>query len=159
MYAQQMAKGRAALAKGVYGDLLNAYVYGQIGRTMPPAAPYPQSPAFFQMPGGMPATFSFIPAMAPNQSAEQRYYDFTQLSMQPGGVNAVNGATTNGHRHGDASGYAMTNQMHRDQLIQRNIDIYSQSSDTPNAYNIQQLSPSTLNPFVNPILPYANGHY
>ena len=46
MYAQQMAKGRAALAKGVYGDLLNAYVYG-IGRTIP--APY-TSPGFFQMP-------------------------------------------------------------------------------------------------------------
>ena len=48
MYAQQMAKGRAALAKGVYGDLLNAYVYGTIGRTMPAA--YPTSPGFFQMP-------------------------------------------------------------------------------------------------------------
>jgi RNA-binding protein Musashi len=45
MYAQQMAKGRAALAKGVYGDLLNAYVYGTIGRTMPQA--YPTSPGFF----------------------------------------------------------------------------------------------------------------
>jgi RNA-binding protein Musashi len=55
MYAQQMAKGRAALAKGVYGDLLNAYVYGTIGR-MPAAAAaaaaahYPTSPGFFQMP-------------------------------------------------------------------------------------------------------------
>lgn len=46
MYAQQMAKGRAALAKGVYGDILNAYVYG-IGRTIPAAYP---SPGFFQMP-------------------------------------------------------------------------------------------------------------
>ena len=69
MYAQQMAKGRAALAKGVYGDLLSmfiykidlgiimlininfkkdAYVYGTIGRTIPAA--YPTSPGFFQMP-------------------------------------------------------------------------------------------------------------
>ena len=47
MYAQQMAKGRAALAKGVYGDLLNAYVYGNFSRTMPT---YPTSPGFFQMP-------------------------------------------------------------------------------------------------------------
>lgn len=52
MYAQQMAKGRAALAKGVYGDILNAYVYGTIGRMAPPTphAPYPTSPGFFQMP-------------------------------------------------------------------------------------------------------------
>jgi RNA-binding protein Musashi len=49
MYAQQMAKGRAALAKGVYGDLLNAYVYGNIGRATMPTA-YPASPGFFQVP-------------------------------------------------------------------------------------------------------------
>jgi RNA recognition motif-containing protein len=52
MYAQQMAKGRAALAKGVYGDLLNAYVYGTINRNaMPPhQATFPTSPGFFQLP-------------------------------------------------------------------------------------------------------------
>jgi len=67
MYAQQMAKGRAALAKGVYGDILNAYVYGTIGRMAPPTphAPYPTSPGFFQMPTGMAAPFSFIPTLGP----------------------------------------------------------------------------------------------
>lgn len=53
MYAQQMAKGRAALAKGVYGDLLNAYVYGAIGGRgglggpQAPTTFAPTSPGFF----------------------------------------------------------------------------------------------------------------
>ncbi|CAF1414207.1 unnamed protein product [Adineta ricciae] len=47
MYAQQMAKGKAALQRGAYGDILSAYVYG-LNRSIPTtyAAPiYPFSPA------------------------------------------------------------------------------------------------------------------
>ena len=46
MYAQQMAKGKAALQRGAYSDILSAYVYG-LNRTIPAtyAAPiYPFSP-------------------------------------------------------------------------------------------------------------------
>ncbi|CAF5101563.1 unnamed protein product [Rotaria sp. Silwood1] len=46
MYAQQMAKGKAALQRGAYGDILSAYVYG-LNRSIPTtyAAPiYPFSP-------------------------------------------------------------------------------------------------------------------
>ncbi|CAF2389721.1 unnamed protein product [Rotaria sp. Silwood2] len=47
MYAQQMAKGKAALQRGAYGDILSAYVYG-LNRSIPTtyATPiYPFSPA------------------------------------------------------------------------------------------------------------------
>jgi RNA recognition motif-containing protein len=134
MYAQQMAKGRAALAKGVYGDLLNAYVYGTIGRQMPPA--YPTSPGFFQMPTGMPGPFSFIPTLAP--TADNRaYYDYAPAlaGMQPGQLSTLNpvNPAQNGHRgHQDpasaataaaaaaAAAYAINaGQFNRDQLIQR----------------------------------------
>jgi RNA-binding protein Musashi len=120
MYAQQMAKGRAALAKGVYGDLLNAYVYGTIGRTIPAA--YPTSPGFFQMPSGMPGTFSFIPTLAAPQGhgADNRaFYDYAPAMGLP--PNALNGnPNANGHRHNDtATAYAITNPFNRDQLIQR----------------------------------------
>lgn len=120
MYAQQMAKGRAALAKGVYGDLLNAYVYGAIGRTMPAA--YPTSPAgFFQMPTGMPGPFSFIPTLAPNAHQDNRaYYDYTPINLPPN-VSALNGqAIANGHRNqdGSAAQYALP-QFNREQIIQR----------------------------------------
>lgn len=131
MYAQQMAKGRAALAKGVYGDLLNAYVYGQIGRQMPAA--YPTSPAgFFQMPTGIPGPFSFIPTLAP--SADNRaYYDYAPLASLPQGqlstLNPVN-PTQNGHRgHQDpaaasaAVAAAYASQFNRDQLIQRSTTL------------------------------------
>ncbi|CAF4006348.1 unnamed protein product, partial [Rotaria magnacalcarata] len=46
MYAQQMAKGKAALQRGAYGDILSAYVYG-LNRSIPTtyATPiYPFSP-------------------------------------------------------------------------------------------------------------------
>lgn len=110
MYAQQMAKGRAALAKGVYGDLLNAYVYGSIGRTMPT---YPQSPGFFQMPTGMPAPFSFIPQMPPH-GADNRYFDYPPTLNLPPNMNPLNGqAATSGYNQN--SGIAFN----REQLIQR----------------------------------------
>jgi len=124
MYAQQMAKGRAALAKGVYGDLLNAYVYGTIGRQMPT---YPTSPGFFQMPTGIPGPFSFIPALPP--TADNRaYYDYAPLAgMPPAQLSTLNpvNPNQNGHRgHQDpnaAAAYAINaGQFNRDPLIQRN---------------------------------------
>lgn len=131
MYAQQMAKGRAALAKGVYGDLLNAYVYGTIGRQMPT---YPTSPGFFQMPTGIPGPFSFIPALAP--AADNRaYYDYAPAlaGLQQAQLSALNpvNPNQNGHRgHQDqaaasaaaaAAAYAInTGQFNRDPLLQRN---------------------------------------
>lgn len=110
MYAQQMAKGRAALAKGVYGDLLNAYVYGSIGRTMPT---YPQSPGFFQMPTGMPAPFSFIPQMPPH-GADNRYFDYPPTLNLPPSMNPLNGQAA-------STGYNQNSGMafNREQLIQR----------------------------------------
>jgi len=127
MYAQQMAKGRAALAKGVYGDLLNAYVYGTIGRTIPAA--YPTSPGFFQMPSGIPGTFSFIPTLAAPQAHatdNRAFYEYNPaaLGLAPN-MSTINGnPSTNAHRHTDANTpaatYAITNhQFNRDQLIQR----------------------------------------
>lgn len=118
MYAQQMAKGRAALAKGVYGDLLNAYVYGTIGRTIP--GTYPPSPGFFQMPTGMPGPFSFhIPTMSHGGPADNRYYDYPPTLSLPPNMNALNGqAATNGHRQ-DPGTYALP-PFNREQIIQRN---------------------------------------
>lgn len=110
MYAQQMAKGRAALAKGVYGDLLNAYVYGTIGRTMPT---YSTSPGFFQMPTGMPGPFGFIPQMPPH-GTDNRYFDYPPtLGLAPN-MNALNGQAA-------SSGYNQNSGMpfNREQLIQR----------------------------------------
>lgn len=111
MYAQQMAKGRAALAKGVYGDLLNAYVYGTIGRTMP--ATYPTSPGFFQMPTGMPGPFSFIPQMPPH-GADNRYFDYPPTLNLPPNMNTLNGQAA-------SSGYNQNSGMpfNREQLMQR----------------------------------------
>jgi hypothetical protein len=110
MYAQQMAKGRAALAKGVYGDLLNAYVYGTIGRQMPT---YPTSPGFFQMPTGMPGPFSFIPQMPPH-GTDNRYFDYPPTLGLPPNMNALNGQPA-------SSGYNQNSGIpfNREQLIQR----------------------------------------
>jgi RNA recognition motif-containing protein len=125
MYAQQMAKGRAALAKGVYGDLLNAYVYGTIGRTMPQA--YPTSPGFFQMPSGM-GNFAFIPTLAGPQAhnADSRaFYEYAPALNMPHNMPGLSGNPNGAHRNGGASqndqaqAYAITNQFNRDQLIQR----------------------------------------
>lgn len=139
MYAQQMAKGRAALAKGVYGDLLNAYVYGAIGRMPPPTAhaPYPTSPGFFQMPTGMAPPFSFIPALAPtgpqtpdHSRAFYEYAPTTALTLQHnmaaqlGSANPNAVAAANGHHRlndpSAAAAYAISNQFGREQLLQRN---------------------------------------
>jgi len=122
MYAQQMAKGRAALAKGVYGDLLNAYVYGTIGRAMPQA--FPTSPGFFQLPPGMPGAFSFLPTVMP-QTPDARYYDYSPAALGlPPNMAAINGSLShqNGsHRHNDqnAASYAITQFNGREQLLQR----------------------------------------
>lgn len=110
MYAQQMAKGRAALAKGVYGDLLNAYVYG-IGRTMPQT--YQTSPGFFQMPTGMPGQFSFIPQM-PQHGADNRYFDYPQTLSLPPNINGLNGqAPSNAYNQNSGMPF------NREQLMQR----------------------------------------
>jgi len=168
MYAQQMAKGRAALAKGVYGDLLNAYVYGTIGRQMPT---YPTSPGFFQMPTGMPGPFSFIPTLGPGADS-RAYYDYAPAlaGLQPGqlsSLNAVNG-TQNAHRgHQDpaaasaaaaaAAAYAINaGQFNRDQLIQRNLEIYAA---TPESYAQQPTSPSSIHQFAPQMLTSYNGYH
>lgn len=123
MYAQQMAKGRAALAKGVYGDLLNAYVYGTIGRTMPAA--YPTSPGFFQMPSGhIPGAFSFIPTLAGPQATDNRaFYEYNPAALGLAPNLPLNGnPNNNAHRHNDSApaAYAIpSHQFNRDQLIQR----------------------------------------
>jgi hypothetical protein len=111
MYAQQMAKGRAALAKGVYGDLLNAYVYGTIGRTMPT---YPTSPGFFQMPTGMPGQFSFIPQM-PQHGADNRYFDYPPTLGLPPNMNALNGQAVSNGNYNQNNGIPFN----REQMIQR----------------------------------------
>jgi len=110
MYAQQMAKGRAALAKGIYGDILNAYVYSPIGRTMPT---YPTSPGFFQMPTGMPGPFSFIQQMPPH-GADSRYFDYPPALGLPPNMNALNAqAASNGYNQNSAIPF------NREQLLQR----------------------------------------
>lgn len=110
MYAQQMAKGRAALAKGIYGDILNAYVYSPIGRTMPT---YPTSPGFFQMPTGMPGPFSFIQQMPPH-GADSRYFDYPPALGLPPNMNALNAqAGSNGYNQNSGIPF------NREQLLQR----------------------------------------
>ncbi|CAF0751373.1 unnamed protein product [Brachionus calyciflorus] len=113
MYAQQMAKGRAALAKGVYGDLLNAYVYG-IGRTIP--NPY-ASPGFFQMPPGLPGAYSFLPTLQAPHGDNRAFYDYSQLGLAAANMPQLNGNPQ--QRHADPNAYAL-NQFGRDPLIQRN---------------------------------------
>lgn len=110
MYAQQMAKGRAALAKGVYGDLLNAYVYGNFSRTMPT---YSTSPGFFQMPTGMPTPFSFIPQMPPH-GADNRFFEYPQALNLPPNMSGLNGQpAANGYNQNAGMAFS------REQLIQR----------------------------------------
>lgn len=110
MYAQQMAKGRAALAKGIYGDILNAYVYSPIGRTM---QTYPTSPGFFQMPTGMPGPFSFIQQMPPH-GADSRYFDYPPALGLPPNMNALSAqAGSNGYNQNSAIPF------NREQLLQR----------------------------------------
>ncbi len=102
MYAQQMAKGRAALAKGVYGDLLSkpfdlcgvyfcfrlsicfffqrfedAYVYG-IGRTMPTA--YTTTAGLIPIPGELFTDFS----RQYNRNASQEFLTKKKVSSVHG---------------------------------------------------------------------------
>ncbi|CAF3385355.1 unnamed protein product [Rotaria sp. Silwood1] len=124
MYAQQMAKGKAALQRGAYGDILSAYVYG-LNRSIPTtyAAPiYPFSP-------GLPsAQISYIPAAVGLQTptltpaGEQRYFEYP-LTPQP-----MPGAA---------------GQIHRDSLLQRSgngLDFFQ--ADPLTAQYLQPTSPT-----------------
>jgi hypothetical protein len=78
---------------------------------------------FFGFKGAMPG-FSFIPTLAPaSHTADNRgYYDYSQaLSLPASAVGAINAASMNGHRHAEATGYAITNTLSRDQVLQRSI--------------------------------------
>jgi hypothetical protein len=144
--------------------LLNAYVYGTIGRTMPPA--YPTSPGFFQMPSGIPGPFSFhmstLAGPAGHAPDNRAFYDAYAPTLNlPHNLSALNGnPNVNGHRgvHNDsAQAYAIPNQFSREQLLQRNLDIYSASSES---YLQQPTSPSSLHQFATPILTsYQNGYH
>jgi len=132
MYAQQMAKGKAALQRGAYGDMLSAYVYG-LNRSIPTtyAAPiYPFSP-------GLPsAQISYIPAAVGLQTptltpgGEQRYFEYP-LTPQPMPAGAAG-------------------QLHRDSILQRSgngLDFFQ--ADPLTAQYLQPTSPT-------PGLPIAN---
>jgi len=121
MYAQQMAKGRAALAKGVYGDILHAYVYGQIGRTIPTTFP-----GFYQMPAGLPGPFGYLPTVTgPAGATDNRsYYDYSApMGLTAANLSGLGAQATGAHRHNDSSNgaavYAIANQFNREQMIQR----------------------------------------
>jgi RNA recognition motif-containing protein len=143
MYAQQMAKGKAALQRGAYGDILSAYVYG-LNRSIPTtyAAPiYPFSP-------GLPsAQISYIPATVGLQTptltpgGEQRYFEYP-LTPQPMPAGA--------------------GQLHRDSLLQRSgngLDFFQ--ADPLTAQYLQPTSPSPVLPIATSLLtsPYANGFH
>lgn len=144
MYAQQMAKGKAALQRGAYGDILSAYVYG-LNRNIPTAyaAPiYPFSP-------GLPsAQISYIPAAVGLQTptltpgGEQRYFEYplTPQQMSAGAAGAL----------------------HRDSLLQRSgngLDFFQ--ADPLTAQYLQPTSPSPGLPIATSLLtsPYANGYH
>jgi RNA-binding protein Musashi len=168
MYAQQMAKGKAALQRGAYGDLLSAYVYG-LNRSIPTtyAAPiYPFSPvdqssvspyyphqhgprtqqrlAYFGLPS---AQISYIPAAAVGlqtptltPGGEQRYFEYP-LTPQ----------------HIPSAG-----QLHRDSLLQRSgngLDFFQ--ADPLAAQYLQPTSPTPGLPIGTSLLtsPYANGFH
>ncbi|CAF0761386.1 unnamed protein product [Rotaria sp. Silwood1] len=143
MYAQQMAKGKAALQRGAYGDILSAYVYG-LNRSIPTtyAAPiYPFSP-------GLPsAQISYIPAAVGLQTptltpaGEQRYFEYP-LTPQP-----MPGAA---------------GQIHRDSLLQRSgngLDFFQ--ADPLTAQYLQPTSPTPGLPIAASLLtsPYTNGFH
>ncbi|CAF3340952.1 unnamed protein product [Rotaria socialis] len=143
MYAQQMAKGKAALQRGAYGDILSAYVYG-LNRSIPAtyAAPiYPFSP------GLQSAQISYIPATVGLQTptltpgGEQRYFEYP---MTPQGMHTGIG------------------QLGRDSLLQRSgngIDFFQ--ADPLAAQYLQSTSPSPGLPIATSLLttPYANGFH
>jgi RNA-binding protein Musashi len=144
MYAQQMAKGKAALQRGAYGDILSAYVYG-LNRSIPTtyAGPiYPFSP-------GLPsAQISYIPAAVGLQTptltpgGEQRYFEYP-LTPQPMPAGAAG-------------------QLHRDSLLQRSgngLDFFQ--ADQLTAQYLQPTSPTPGLPIATSLLtsPYANGFH
>jgi hypothetical protein len=169
MYAQQMAKGKAALQRGAYGDLLSAYVYG-LNRSIPTtyaapiypfspvdqssASPYyshqhgprtPQRLAYF---GLQSAQISYIPASAVGlqtptltPGGEQRYFEYP-LTPQ----------------HMPTAG-----QLHRDSLLQRSgngLDFF-QADQLAAAQYLQPTSPTPGLPIATSLLtsPYANGFH
>jgi hypothetical protein len=169
MYAQQMAKGKAALQRGAYGDILSAYVYG-LNRSIPAtyAAPiYPFSPVdqlstspyYTQQHGpriqqhltyfGLPsAQISYIPAAVGLQTptltpaGEQRYFEYP-LTPQP--LSA-----------------AAAGQLHRDSLLQRSgngLDFFQ--ADPLTAQYLQPTSPTPGLPIAASLLtsPYTNGFH
>jgi len=136
MYAQQMAKGKAALQRGVYSDLLSAYVYG-LNRNMPPtyATPiYPFSP-------GLPsAQISYIPAVGLQTptltpAADQRYFEYPLTPQQ------MSAAAAAGQRNGNP------------------LEFFS--ADQLAGQYVQPTSPSTGYPIATSLLasPYANGYH
>jgi RNA recognition motif-containing protein len=142
MYAQQMAKGKAALQRGAYSDILSAYVYG-LNRTIPAtyAGPiYPFSPG---LPSGqisyIPATLGLqTPTLTP--AGEQRYFEYplTPQPMPTGGP------------------------LGRDSLLQRSgngLDFFQ--ADSFAAQYLQPASPSSGLPIGTSLLtsPYANGFH
>ncbi|CAF1130704.1 unnamed protein product [Rotaria sordida] len=143
MYAQQMAKGKAALQRGAYGDILSAYVYG-LNRSIPTtyATPiYPFSP-------GLPsAQISYIPATVGLQTptltpgGEQRYFEYP---LTPQGIPTAAGS------------------LHRDSILQRSgngIDFFQ--ADPLAAQYLQQTSSSSGLPIGTSLLTshYANGYH
>lgn len=142
MYAQQMAKGKAALQRGAYGDILSAYVYG-LNRNIPAtyAAPiYPFSP-------GIPsAQISYIPAAVGLQTptltpgGEQRFFEYP-LTPQP---------------------MPTAGPLHRDSLLQRSgngLDFFQ--TDPLTGQYLQPTSPSPGLPIAASLLtsPYPNGFH
>jgi len=88
-------------------------------------------------------------------------YNPAALGLAPN-MSTINGnPSTNAHRHTDANTpaatYAITNhQFNRDQLIQRNIDMYATPGEN---YNLQS-SNQSINPYSNSILTsYSNGYH
>ncbi|CAF0863654.1 unnamed protein product [Rotaria sordida] len=148
MYAQQMAKGKAALQRGAYGDILSAYVYG-LNRSIPTtyAGPiYPFSPAIStRLPS---AQISYIPAAVGLQTptltpgGEQRYFEYP-LTPQPMSA-------------------AAAGQMHRDSLLQRSgngLDFFQ--ADQLTAQYLQPTSPTSGLPIAASLLTshYTNGFH
>ncbi|CAF1439475.1 unnamed protein product [Adineta ricciae] len=141
MYAQQMAKGKAALQRGAYGDLLSAYVYG-LNRTIPATYAAPIYPFSHGLPS---AQISYIPTTVGLQTptltpaGEQRYFEYP-LTPQP----------------------MPAGQLARDSLLQRSgngLDFFQ--ADPLAAQYLQPTSPSPGLPIATSLLtsPYPNGFH
>ncbi|CAF0837887.1 unnamed protein product [Didymodactylos carnosus] len=176
MYAQQMAKGKAALQRGAYGDLLSAYVYGLNRMPATYAAPiYPFSPgqaatSFYQhysyqsdaararnrLPAyfavGIPGSqISYIPAGALQTPTltpgEQRYFEYP--------------ITTQQLQPGRADAMALSNAIHRETLLQRSANGTLDFFPPDGATYLQPTSPtSTGIPLATSLIgAYANGFH